>query len=269
MFGAPADPPSIVGDDPAYEGDTGVGAGAVSAGMPGSSDNDTALTPAQVREEIYAQGGGTATNPFPNSFFSQLLGVDRVSYVDQFGGGQAGLANIAIQRQLNRDRYMNPLDSEGNIRPAEGQLTRLGKVIEVDKPQTTGQTIARTLFGAATPIGPILSLLGKTDKAIAPGNFFAPEGVNYDPKLDPNSPEYQGPQGILGGLASTLEELTFGGARPVTKTGQGIMDLIQGKNAQEEMKNIEDQTGTNVNLSSINPRKNVEDFLSRRNALLD
>ena len=259
---------SIVGDDPAYEGDTGVGQGAVSAGMPGSSDNDTALTPDQVREEIYAQEGGTATNPFPNSFFSKLLGVDRVSYVDQFGGGQAGLANIAIQRQLNRDRYMNPLDSEGNIRPGlEGQLTRLGRVLEVDKPQTMGQTTARSLFGLS-PLGPVLSLLGKTDQAIAP-NFMAPEGINYDPKLDPDSPEYQGPQGILGGLASTLEELTFGGARPVTKTGQGIMDLIQGKDAQEEMKNIEDQTGTDVNLSSINPKKDIKDFLSRRNALLD
>ena len=261
---------SIVGDDPAYEGDTGVGQGAVSAGMPGSSDNDTGLTPDQVREEIYAQEGGTATNPFPNSFFSKLLGVDRVSYVDQFGGGQAGLANIAIQRQLNRDRYMNPLDSEGNIRPGlEGELTRLGRVIEVDKPQTPQQMIARTLFGFTPVTGPILSLLGKTDQAIAP-NFMAPEGINYDPKLDPDSPEYQGPQGILGGLASTLEELTFGGARPVTKTGQGIMDLIQGKDAQEEMKNIEDQTGNDVNLSSLaNRQKNIKDFLSRRNALLD
>ena len=260
---------SFVGDDPSYEGGSGVGDyGSVSAGMPGSSDNDTALTPDQVKEEIYAQGGGTATNPFPNSFFSQLFGVDRVSYVDQFGGGQAGLANIAIQRQLNRDRYMNPLDSEGNIRPGlEGQLTRLGRVLEVDKPQTMGQTTARSLFGLS-PLGPVLSLLGKTDQAIAP-NFMAPEGINYDPKLDPDSPEYQGPQGILGGLASTLEGLTFGGARPVTKTGQGIMDLIQGKDAQEEMKNIEDQTGTDVNLSSINPKKDIKDFLSRRNALLD
>ena len=60
--------------------------------MPGSSDNDTALTPAQVTEEIYAQGGGTATNPFPNSIFSQLFGVERVSYVDQFGGSQSWIS---------------------------------------------------------------------------------------------------------------------------------------------------------------------------------
>ena len=48
------------------------------------------------------------------------------------------------------------------------------------------------------------------------------------------------------------------------------MDLIQGKDAQEEMKNIEDQTGNDVNLSSLaNRQKNIKDFLSRRNALLD
>ena len=42
---------------------------------------------------------------------------------------------------------MNPLDSEGNIRPGlEGQLTRLGRVLEVDKPQTMGQTAARVSF---------------------------------------------------------------------------------------------------------------------------
>lgn len=261
---------SFVGDDPSYEGGSGVGDyGSVSAGMPGSSDNDTALTPDQVKEEIYAQEGGTATNPFPNSIFSKIFGVDRVSYVDQFGGGKAGLANIAIQRQRNRDRYMNPLDSEGNIRPGlEGQLTRLGRVIEVDKPQTPEQMIARTLFGFTPVTGPVLSLLGRKDQAIAP-NFMSPQGVNYDPKLDPNSPEYAGPQSILGGIGSTLEELTFGGARPISTTSQGIMDLIQGKDAQEEMKNIEDQTGTNINLSSINPQKDIKDFLSRRNALLD
>ena len=225
---------SIVGDDPAYEGDTGVGQGAVSAGMPGSDDNDTGLTPAQVREEIYAQGGGTATNPFPNSIFSQLFGVENVSYVDILGGGNVGLANIARQRQLNRDRYMNPLDREGEIRPGlEGQLTRLGRVIEVDRPQTTGETIGRTLFGL-TPLGPIASFIGTKESAIAP-NFMAPQGINYDPKLDPNSPEYQGPQSFLGELGRGIESITFGGARPVTKGTKGILDLIEGQDAERAM----------------------------------
>ena len=40
---------------------------------------------------------------------------------------------------------------------------------------------------------------------------------------------------LLGGIGRTLEELTFGGARPVTKTGQGIMDLIQGQDAERAM----------------------------------
>jgi hypothetical protein len=238
---------SFVGDDPSYEGGSGVGDyGSVSPGMPGSSDNDTGLTPAQVREEIYAQGGGTATNPFPNSFFSQLFGVDRVSYVDQFGGGKFGLANIAIQRQLNRDRYMNPLDSEGNIRPdLEGELTRLGRVIKVDKPQTTGQTIARTLFSAATPIGPILSLLGKTDQAIAP-NFMSPQGINYDPTLDPNNPAYQGPQDFLGQLGKGIESITFGGARPITETSKGIMSLYEAQDAKRAMGGYETFDGQRI-----------------------
>lgn len=225
---------SIVGDDPAYEGDTGVGQGAVSSNMPGGSDNDTALTPAQVREEIYTQGGGTSTNPFPNSIFSQLFGVENVSYVDILGGGDVGLANIAQRRAINRDRYMNPLDNEGAIRPGlEGQLTRLGRVIEVDRPQTFGETMARSLFGL-TPLGPMTSFLGTKEQAIAP-NFMAEQGINYDPTLDPNSSEYQGPQGMLGQMAKGIEQITFGGARPVTETSKGIMSLFEGQDAERAM----------------------------------
>ena len=79
-------------------------------------------------------------------------------------------------------------------------------------------------------------MIGKDQLALAPNTGLNFKGSpNYDPKLDPNSPEYAGPQSLLGGIGRTLEELTFGGARPVTKTGQGIMDLIQGQDAERAM----------------------------------
>lgn len=243
--GFDTDETSYAGDDPSFEGGSGVGYGSVSPSMPGGSDNDNALTPAQVKEEIYTQSGGTATNPFPNSFFSQLFGVENVSYVDQFGGGDVGLANIAQRRAINRDRYMNPLNDEGAIRPGlEGQLTRLGRVIEVDRPQTFGETMARSLFGFS-PLGPMTSFLGTKEQAIAP-NFMAEQGINYDPALDPNSAEYQGPQSMLGQLGRGIEQITFGGARPVTKGTRGILDLIQGQEAERAMGGYETFDGQKI-----------------------
>ena len=183
------------------------------------------------QSEFNAAKGITATNPFPDSFFSQLFGPERVSYAGM-GIDIPGIANLAYER------YKNPLTSEGTLREglSKGEQTTFGEVVSIDKPQTTGQTIARTIFGLGSPLGPIASLIGKDQLALAPNTGLNFKGSpNYDPKLDPDSPEYQGPQGILGGLASTLEELTFGGARPLTKGSQGIMDLIQGQDAERAM----------------------------------
>ena len=38
---------------------------------------------------------------------------------------------------------------------SEGEKTRFGEVISIDKPQGIGETIARTAFGLATPLGPL------------------------------------------------------------------------------------------------------------------
>lgn len=205
--------------------------------------------------------GITATNPFPNSFFSQLFGPENVSYAGM-GIDIPGIANLAY------DRYRNPFgDTTGVTKVedlklreglSEGEKTRFGEVVSIDKPQTTGQTIARTIFGLGSPLGPIASLIGKDQLALAPDNKTGFKGSpNYDPKLDPNSPEYVGPQSLLGGIGRTLEELTFGGARPVTKAGQGIMDLIQGQKAKEEMKNTVDQTGNNLQLVPSNQEQKI------------
>ena len=53
---------------------------------------------------------------------------------------------------------------------------------------------------------------------------------------------------MLGGIGRLAERITFGGAEPLTKATKGILDLIQGKDAQKEMKDSVDQTGSNINL---------------------
>ena len=40
---------------------------------------------------------------------------------------------------------------------------------------------------------------------------------------------------MLGGIGRFAEQITFGGARPVTKTGKGILNLIQGQDAERAM----------------------------------
>mgnify|MGYP003112938973 CR=1 FL=1 len=188
--------------------------------------------------------GITTKNPYPNSFFSQLFGPENVNYA-ALGIDTQGIANLAY------DRYLNPF--VGNIKTgenlklreglSEGEKTRFGEVISIDRPQTTGETIARTAFGL-TPLGPLASFIGKDQLALAPNpniSYLGELGTafrgspNYDPKLDPNSPEYQGPQSMLGGIGRFAEQITFGGARPVTKTGKGILDLMQGQDAKRAM----------------------------------
>ena len=184
-------------------------------------------------------------NPYGNQgFFTKFFGIP-AEYLDYrpLGIDTGGIANLAY------DRYRNPLTPEGKLREglSEGERTVLGNVVEIDRPQSIGETTARTLFGLATPLGPLTSVLGTNQLAIAP-NLQGSEGVNYDSKLDPSSPEYQGPQSMLGGLGKTLERMTFGGAEPITKGTKGIMSLLEAQEAEKEMKDSVDQTGNNVKL---------------------
>ena len=66
------------------------------------------------------------------------------------------------------------------------------------------------------PLGLFISNLGTKEKAIAP-NALLPVGLNYNPELDPNSPQYVGPQSFLGKTLSGLEGIVTGGARPVSR----------------------------------------------------
>ena len=161
--------------------------------------------------------GITATNPFgEDGFFTRVFGIDP-SKIDYTGMGidLPGTANLTY------DRYANPLirkDGVLSLRPglSAGEITRLGQIVEVDRRMGPGEQAARTAFGFATPIGPFASALGTKEKAIAP-NKDLPGGLNYDPSLDPNSPQYAGSQSILGGALSGLESLLTAGGRPVSR----------------------------------------------------
>lgn len=245
---------SYVGDDPTGIGYDEAGTSVASGVGYGSQNIDTGGN--ETTGEVLSQAGFnqargiTATNPFPDSFFSRIFGPENVNYA-ALGIDTQGIANLAY------DRYLNPF---GNITRgtkfedlklregmSEGEKTRYGEVISVDRPQGIGETIARTAFGLGTPLGPLASLIGTDQLALAPDDKTGFRGSpNYDPKLDPNSPEYQGPQSMLGGIGRFAEQITFGGARPVTKTGKGILDLMQGQDAEKEIKDSVDQTGKNV-----------------------
>lgn len=245
---------SYVGDDPTGIGYDEAGTSVASGVDYGSPNIDTGGN--ETTGEVLSQAGFnqargiTATNPYPDSFFSQLFGPENVNYA-ALGIDVQGIANLAY------DRYLNPFGNitrgtkfeDLNLREgmSEGEKTRYGEVISVDRPQGIGETIARTAFGLGTPLGPLASFIGTDQLALAPDDKTGFRGSpNYDPTLDPNNPAYQGPQSMLGGIGKTLEQITFGGARPVTKGSQGILDLMQGQDAQKEIKDSVDQTGKNV-----------------------
>ena len=162
--------------------------------------------------------GITALNPFgEDNFFTRAFGIDPRS-LDYSGMGidLGGTADLAY------DRYLNPLvenkDGTFSLRSglSGGEKTRLGEIVEVDRPMSGMDQIARTAFGLATPIGMFTSALGTTEKAIAP-NELLPGGLNYDPTLDPSNPQYTGPQSFLAKTASGLESLLTGGAKPISR----------------------------------------------------
>ena len=244
---------SYVGDDPTGigydEAGTSVASG-VGYGSPNIDTGGNETTGEVLSQTGFNQARGiTATNPYPDSFFSQLFGPENVNYA-ALGIDVQGIANLAY------DRYVNPFGNTKGIEGVEGlslreglspgEKTRFGEVISIDRPQGVGETIARTAFGF-TPLGPIASFMGKDQLALAPDpELNLNKGFNYDPTLDPNSPEYQGPQGFLGELGKGIESITFGGARPITEGTKGIMSLFESQEAEKEMKDSVDQTGNNV-----------------------
>tara|TARA_R100001015_G_scaffold13883_1_gene6291 strand:- start:45 stop:845 length:801 start_codon:yes stop_codon:yes gene_type:complete len=198
----------------------------------------SAIGKGMSQAQFNAATGRTNYNPHPNSFFSQLFGRENVDYTAQYGGPQG----VAALNAIALDVYNNPIGAKGNVRGAVGQDTFLGKVISVDRKQGPMETIGRSLFGL-TPLGPLTSFLGTTEKSIAPIGMDLSKnapgaigtGYNYDPSLDPNNPAYGGPQSMLGQFGKSLEQITFGGARPVTESAKGIMSLYEAQDAKRAM----------------------------------
>jgi len=186
--------------------------------------------------EFNAATGRTSFNPHPDSFLSQLLGVNNVDYTAQYGGPEG----VAEMNAIALDVYNNPVDKDGNVRGAVGQDTAFGQIKQIDRKQGPLETLARTGFGLMG-LGPLTSFLGTTQKSIAPiGGIEVPGGVvgagfNYDPTLDPsNQQAYQGPQSMLGQFARGIERTVFGGAQPVTETAKGIGSFFDTKEEKEE-----------------------------------
>ena len=229
---------SYAGDDPSGAGDTGVGYGSTSMDTGGNETDGSVLSQAGFNSAMNI----TSKNPYGDAgFFTSVFGIpaDMLDYRG-LGIDTQGIANLAY------DRYTNPLTADGNLREGlrEGEKTVVGDVVSIDRPQGIGETIARTAFGF-TPLGPISSFMGKEQLAIAP-NFMSPQGINYDPTLDPNNPAYQGPQSMLGQFGKTLEQITFGGARPVTESAKGIMSLYEAQDAKRAMGGYETFDGQRI-----------------------
>jgi len=164
--------------------------------------------------------GITALNPFgEDNFFTRAFGIDPRS-LDYSGMGidLGGTADLAY------DRYLNPLvenkDGTFSLRSglSGGEKTRLGEIIEVDRPMSGIEQLVRGAISPAmgNPLGLFISNLGTKEKAIAP-NKMLPGGLNYDPTLDPSSPQYAGPQSFLGKTLSGLEGIVTAGAKPITR----------------------------------------------------
>ena len=192
-----------------------------------TADRSNVLSQASFNEAM----GITALNPFGNNnFFTQAFGIP-ADALDYSGMG----IDLDYTSNLAYDRYRNPLTKQGTLRSglSAGERTVLGDVIKIDKPMSPTETLMRAGVGAFMPgpVGLILSQLGTSQKAIAPmkqgvfGDIKETKGVNYDPTLDPKSPQYKGPTGILGEAGRELERLMFGGAQPV-REGIGALQNV-------------------------------------------
>ena len=187
----------------------------------GSAETQKALLESTTVSQptFNALKGITALNPFgEDNFFTQAFGIDPRS-LDYSGMG----IDLGGTADLTYDRYANPLvrkDGAFSLRPglSSGELTRLGQIIEVDRPMGGIEQLVRGAISPVmgNPLGLFISNLGTKEKAIAP-NALLPVGLNYNPELDPNSPQYVGPQSFLGKTLSGLEGIVTGGARPVSR----------------------------------------------------
>ena len=200
------------------------------------------------QQEFNALTGRTATNPHPDSIFSQMFGRHNVDYTAQYGGAQ-GIAQLnAIQRNV----YNNPIDSRGNLRGSAQDKTAFGNRVTIDRKQTGPEMVARGL-ASLTPLGMPLSFMGKTQQAIAPvAGVQVPGGVqgqgfNYNSTLDPSNPNYTGGTGMFGGI---LDALTGGaGTQAYGQTKDALTSFFEKEDRAKE--NIDKGSGQFKGIGTI------------------
>jgi len=185
-----------------------------------------------TQNQFNAATGRTNYNPHPDSFISQLFGPENVDYTDQYGGPQG----VAEMNAIALDVYNNPVDAKGNVRGAEGQATAFGTVRDIDKQMTVPEMMARGVM-SLTPLGLPVSMLGRTQKSIAPiGAPGAPgaigTGYNYDATLDPASPSYAGSTGMFSGI---VDALTGGaGTQAYSTAKEAIEEVLSSREKEKE-----------------------------------
>ena len=94
------------------------------------------------QQEFNALTGRTATNPHPDSIFSQIFGRNNVDYSAQYGG----TAGIAQLNAIQRDVYNNPIDSKGNLRDSAQDKTAFGNRVTIDRKQTIPEMAMRGII---------------------------------------------------------------------------------------------------------------------------
>ena len=174
-------------------------------------------TPANIAE-FEAATGRTRTNPYgPNGMTGmaqKIFGVENVQ-LDQLDPGKQAEYNAIYN--LNLDKFMNPdLQSKIGLRGMVGDPVTGGNTIAKQvAPMSRSEMGARLGITAATPFGPLLSILpGNNVSYVSTGN----EEV-YDVERDPRFNKDLG-SGIMGNLMKT-----FSGGTDLQEAGGRVMDL--------------------------------------------
>lgn len=211
------------------------------------------------QQEFNALTGRTATNPHPDSIFSQMFGRHNVDYTAQYGGAQG----IAQLNAIQKDVYNNPIDSKGNLRGSAQDKTAFGNRVTIDRKQTGPEMVARGL-AAFTPLGTPLSMMGRTQEAIAPvagvqvpGAGIGKGSANYSYSLDPNNTTTSSPIGPYSaydvgnkGVTYTGGTGMFGGILDIFTGGAGTEAYGQTKDALTSFFEKEDRAKENIDKGS-------------------
>jgi hypothetical protein len=192
----------------------------------------------QAQETFNRSRGITDTNPFgSDNIFTKYLGIDpkNIDYTDNISrSNRISIANNQFSKFMNPQNKPGmvgynpdfPTAGEGQLRAgaqSAGYKTQFGDVMGQARKQSTGEMIARGLFGL-TPLGPIAAMLGTQE-------YGLPGQPGFD-SFDPNNPRQS------GGILSTM----LGGLNPT-----------QAKEAMTEFFSAPVAAPTKVGIESLTP----------------